>query len=103
MQFEQCARAYRLYITVQTNRLQQLKYRDALACVAQVNNKISGLSSLRWRCVVRFLNKLTCNTQARPWSLVSILALLHDVYNKLVVFVSNFYILNLWQLQWYDL
>ena len=49
------------------------------SCVEQVNNENSGLSSLRWRWAERFLNKLTRNRQARPWSLVSILALLHDV------------------------
>ena len=31
------------------------------SCVEQVNNKISELSSLLWRCVVRFLSKLTGN------------------------------------------
>ena len=47
-------------------------------------------------------NKLAHNMQARPWSLVSIPALLYD--NKLVVFASNFYVQswNLWQVRWYD-
>ena len=49
-------KTYWLYITVQTNRLQQLKYRDS--CVEQVNNEISGLSSLRWRCAVRLCMSL---------------------------------------------
>ena len=34
--------------------------------------------------------RLAHNMQARPWSLVSVLALLQ--YNKLVVFVSNLYV-----------
>ena len=74
-------------------------------CVEQVNNEISGLSSLRRRCAVRlcmsspiflsrqkvpilswwkgkhgnfYLNILACNMQARPWYLISILGLLID-------------------------
>ena len=49
-------------------------------------------------------NKLAHNMQVRPWSLVSIPALLYD--NKLVVFASNYYFYvqswNLWQVRWYD-
>ena len=40
--------------------------------------------------IMLLFNKLAHNMQARPWSLVSILVLLHG--NELVVFVSNFYI-----------
>ena len=81
MQFEQCARAHpRSILTIHHSSNQPFTAIKipCHSCVEQVNNEISGLSSLRWRCAVRFLNKLTGNMQARPWSLVSILALLHD-------------------------
>ena len=61
----------------------QQKCRNYSSTVALVNQ-----TALRALCF--YFNKLAHNMQARPWALVSILALLHD--NKLIVSVSNFYV-----------
>ena len=74
---------------------------ELLQCTVALVNQ----TALRALCF--FSNKLAHKMQARPWSLVSILALLHSMHacicmhNKLVVLVSNFYVQS-WQLRSYD-
>ena len=65
------------------------KMQKLLQCTSALVNQ----TALRALCFF-FKQTRAHNMQVRPWSLVSILALLYDVYiyNKLVVFVSNFYV-----------